>query len=194
MRPVRSVRRVPAVGRLYRGDRSDGSWEAGWKFRLSRRGPHGAAAAGAEQEIIHGENQMRPAPEPWPEVADHEIALMSSEFLWGTPYPDLEDAAEVAAWRAEHADLLSKGSAAVMEQADAKEAEFDWEAEQEKEDAEQDREQADWELERLERQPEPEGERESQEDAEHDRQRQAQTGREPARFDGQPGTEWEIEP
>ena len=55
---------------------------------------------------------------------------MAAEFLSGTPYPDLEDAAEVAAWRAEHADLLSKGPAAVMEQADASDAEFDWEAEQ----------------------------------------------------------------
>jgi hypothetical protein len=167
---------------------------AGWKFRLPPRGPRQAAVAGAEQEIIHGENQMRPAPESRPEVADHEIALMSSEFLWGTPYPDLEDAAEVAAWRAEHADLLSKGPAAVMEQADASEAEFDWEAEQEKEDAEQDREQADWELERLEWQPEPEGELDRQQDAEHDRQRQAPAERQLKSFDRQTGTEWELEP
>ena len=106
---------------------------AGWKFRLSRTGPRQPALAGAEQEIIHSGNQMRPAPEPEPEVADHELALMAAEFLSGAPYPDLEDAAEVAAWRAEHADLLSKGPEAVMEQADAREAEFDEEAEREEE-------------------------------------------------------------
>jgi hypothetical protein len=167
---------------------------AGWKFRLPWRGPRQAAVAGAEQEIIHGGNQIRAAPELWPEVADHELALMAAEFLSGTPYPDLEDAAEVAAWRAEHADLLSKGPEAVMELADAREAEFDWEAEQEQEDAEQAREQADWELEWLERQSEAEGELDRQQDAEHDRQGQAPAGREPARFDRQPGTDWELEP
>ena len=184
---------------------------AGWKFRLPRRGPRQAAVAGAEQEIIHGGNQIRAAPELWPEVADHELALMAAEFLSGTPYPDLEDAAEVAAWRAEHADLLSKGPEAVMELADAREAEFDWEtedereaeaeseaeAEREQEDAEQDRlmqEQADRELERLERQPEAGGELERQQHAGHDRQRQAQAERKFERSDRQPGTEWELEP
>ena len=155
---------------------------AGWKFRLPRRGPRQAAVAGAEQEIIPGGNQMRPAPEPGPEVADHELALMAAEFLSGTPYPDLEDAAEVAAWRAEHADLLSKGPEAVMELADAREAEFEREAEAEweQEDAEQDRlmqEQADRELEWLEGQPEAEGAERELESSER-----------------QPGTEWELEP
>jgi hypothetical protein len=147
---------------------------------------------------------MRPAPEPWPEVADHELALMAAEFLSGTPYPDLEDAAEVAAWRAEHADLLSKGPEAVMELADAREAEFEREAEDEwetedeweQEDAEQDRlmpEQADLELEWLERQK-AEGELERQQDAGHDRHGQAQAERELERSERQPGTEWELEP
>jgi hypothetical protein len=107
---------------------------------------------------------------------------MSAEFLSGTPYPDLEDAAEVAAWRAEHADLLSKGPEAVMELADAREAEFEREAEAEweQEDAEQDRlmqEQADRELEWLEGQPEAEGAERELESSER-----------------QPGTEWELEP
>jgi hypothetical protein len=155
---------------------------AGWKFRLPRTGPRRPALADAEQETTPGKNQMRPASEPWAEVADHELALMSAEFLSGTPYPDLEDAAEVAAWRAEHADLLSKGPEAVMELADAREAEFEREAEAEweQEDAEQDRlmqEQADRELEWLEGQPEAEGAERELESSER-----------------QPGTEWELEP
>jgi hypothetical protein len=140
---------------------------AGWKFRLPRRGPRQPAVADGEQEITYGENQM--ASEPWPEVADHEVALMASEFLWGAPIVDDAVAAELAAWRADHADLLSKGPEAVMEEVAASNAEFDRELEAERElereeDAEQDRlrqEQADRELKWFvrqadaEREPEP---------------------------------------
>ncbi len=96
---------------------------AGWKFRPPRRGPRQPAAAGAEPEITHGENQIRPEPGPWPQVAGHEIALMASEALLGEPMPDIAEAAGLAAWRADYADLLSKGAEAVMEQV-ATNAEF----------------------------------------------------------------------
>ena len=131
---------------------------AGWKFRLPRRGPHQPTVADVEQEITPGENQMRP--EPWPEVADHEIALMASEHLWGVPAPDIAEAAEIAAWRTGHADLLSKSPEAVMEQVAASNAEFDRELEAERE---------------LER----------QEDAGQDRQRQAQAERDLEWFERQ---------
>ena len=136
----------------------------GGKFRLPRRGPRQPAVAGVEQEITHTENQMRPEPEPSPEVAGHEIALMASEHLWGMPDPDIAEAAEVAAWRAGHADLLSKGPEAVMEQVAASNVEFDRELEADRElerqeDAEQGRHrqaQADRDLEWFERQAEAE--------------------------------------
>jgi hypothetical protein len=69
---------------------------------------------------------------PWPEVADHDIALMASEHLWGAPAPDIAEAADLAAWRAEYADLLSKGPGAVMEEVAAGNAEFDRQAEAER--------------------------------------------------------------
>ena len=135
---------------------------AGWKFRLPRRGLRQAAVTDAEQEITQAENQMRPEPEPWPEIADHEIALMASEVLWGVPAPDIDEAAAIAAWRGEHADLLSKGPEAVMERVHAIRADFGRELAAERElerqqDAEQGhlrQEQADRELEWFERQAE----------------------------------------
>jgi hypothetical protein len=104
---------------------------ANWKFAHPVRVRVSPAVTDAEQEITHGENEM--TSEPWPEVADHEIALMASEHLWGVSSPDPAEAADLAAWRAEYADLLSKGAAAVMEQVAASNAEFDRQAEAERE-------------------------------------------------------------
>ena len=71
-------------------------------------------------------------PEPRPEAADHEIALMAAEALWGAPVPDIAEEADMAAWRAEYAALLSKGPEAVMEDAAASRAAFDRQAEAER--------------------------------------------------------------
>jgi hypothetical protein len=142
---------------------------AGWKFRLPRRGPRQPALTDAEQEITHAENQMRPEPEPWPEVAGHEIALMSSEALRGVSAPDIAEAADLAAWRAEYADLLSKGPEAVMEHVDATRADFGRELA------------AGRELDR-------------QEDAAQDRQRQAQAERDLEWFERQAEAGRELEP
>lgn len=97
---------------------------AGWKSGLPRMGSRQPAVADVEQEITPGENQMEPEPEPWPEVAGHEVALMASEARWGVPIPDIAEEADLAAWRADYADLLSKGAEAVMEQVAATRAEF----------------------------------------------------------------------
>jgi hypothetical protein len=70
--------------------------------------------------------------EPRPEVAGHEIALMASEALRGAPVPDIAEEADVAAWRAEYADLLGKGAEAVREEAAASRAAFDRQAEAER--------------------------------------------------------------
>ena len=71
--------------------------------------------------------------EPWPEVADHEVALMASEAKWGAPIPDIAEAADIAIWRADYADLLSKGAEAVREEIAASNAEFERQAEAEPE-------------------------------------------------------------
>jgi hypothetical protein len=65
-------------------------------------------------------------------VADHEIALMASEAKWGAPVPDIAEEADMAAWRAEYADLLAKGPEAVMREAGASNAAFDRQAEAER--------------------------------------------------------------
>ena len=71
-------------------------------------------------------------PEPRPEVAGHEIALMASEAGWGTPAPGIAEETDVAAWRSEYADLLAKGPEAVMQEAAASNAEFDRQADAER--------------------------------------------------------------
>jgi hypothetical protein len=104
---------------------------ASWKFAYPAWVRVSPAAAGGEQEITHGQNEMRSG--PWPEVAGHEVALMASEAQWGVPIPDIAEAADIAAWRAGYADLLSKGAEAVQEQIAASNAAFDRQAEAEPE-------------------------------------------------------------
>jgi hypothetical protein len=74
-----------------------------------------------------------PMREAEPEVADHEVALMASEAKWGVSIPDITEAADIAAWRADYADLLSKGAEAVREEIAATNAEFGKQAEAEAE-------------------------------------------------------------
>ena len=64
----------------------------------------------------------------FPEVADHEVALMAAEMKWGVPIPDITEEADVAAWRADYADLLSKGVQAVKEEIAVSNAEFERQA------------------------------------------------------------------
>ena len=71
-------------------------------------------------------------PQPWPEVAGHEIALIASEALWGAPIPDTAEEADMAAWRSEYADLLAKRPEAVMQEAAASNAAFDAQADAER--------------------------------------------------------------
>jgi hypothetical protein len=71
-------------------------------------------------------------PQPWPEVADHETALIAAEALWGAPIPDIAEEADMTAWRSAYADLLAKGPEAVMQDAAASNAEFDRQADAER--------------------------------------------------------------
>jgi len=55
----------------------------------------------------------------WPVVSEAERALVSAEMLAGLPIPDLAEQADVEAWRAEHAELIERGEAAIAAEAAA---------------------------------------------------------------------------
>lgn len=59
------------------------------------------------------------AADPYPPVSNAEYELISAEQLSGLPFPDLAEPADVDAWRAEHADLIERGEAAIAAEAAA---------------------------------------------------------------------------
>jgi hypothetical protein len=94
---------------------------------------------------------------------------MASEALRGVSAPDIAEAADLAAWRAGYADLLSKGPETVMEHAGATRAGFGRELAAGRE-------------------------RDRQEDGGQGRQRQAQAGRDREWFERQAEAGRELEP